>query len=399
MLPISASDKIVSFLKAISWSAVWAPRLQSWTMDRNWNRAEGERLLAAHEFKEAEYYLTLAVADADLNSLSSAKRVRLRLQLAEAQRKLDQLGRAEETIRAAAAIAARTSDSNGYLLCLDALAEVFMIQENYTAAEKLSQEGIRIETTLPHPDPLRMARRVHRLGIARYRTSPSADVLPALQKGLELHEAAYGLEHAETARVLSELGAILRAQGHHDDAQRYLRRSLRLHQLKLGHDHPVAVQDLHQLAGSLEESGDIEGAAAEYERMIVLKQRAVGEDPDELAEMQFSLANLYIGWGNFARSRELLADCVGTFKRTSGPRFAVALETLAQVEELSGRFHDAVRELDRAGKVWEKCPGRSTELAANLEYRAELLDQLRKRKEATWLREQAARLAGRAAGA
>ena len=153
------------------------------------------------------------------------------------------------------------------------------------------------------------------------------------------------------------------------------------------------------MAGSLEESGDTEGASAEYERVILLKQRVLGENPDELAELQFSLANLYIGWGNYPRARELLADCVGTFKRTSGPRYAVALETLAQVEELSGHFHDAVRELDRAGKVWENCQGRSAELAANLEYRAELLDQLRKRKEATWLREQAARLAGRAAGA
>jgi tetratricopeptide (TPR) repeat protein len=368
-------------------------------MDRNWNRAEGERLLAAHEYKEAEYHLTLAVADADLHSLSSAKRVRLRLQLAEAQRKLDQLSRAEETVRAAAVLAAKTSDSTGYLMCLDALAEIFMIQKNYPAAEKLSQEGIRLETTLPHPDPARMARRVHRLGIARYKTHPSADVLPALQKGLELHEAAYGAEHEETVRVLSELGSIYRAQGRHDDAQRCLRRSLRFHQNNLGADHPVSTQDLHQLAGSLEECGDIDGAAAEYERVIHLKQRVLGEDPDELAEMQFSLANLYIGWGNYPRARELLADCVGTFKRKSGPRLAVALETLAQVEELSGRFHDAVRELDRAGKVWEKCPGRSTELAANLEYRAELLDQLRKRKEATWLREQAARLAGRAAGA
>ncbi len=244
-----------------------------------------------------------------------------------------------------------------------------------------------------------MARRVHRLGIARYRTHPSADVLPALQKGLELHEAIYGAEHEETARVTSELGSIYRAQGRHDDAQRCLRRSLRFHQTKLGADHPVAVQDLHQLAGSLEESGDTEGAAAEYERMILLKHRALGEDPDGLAEMQFSLANLYIGWGNYGRARELLADSAGTFRRKAGPRLAVALETLAQVEELSGRFHDAVRELDRAGKVWEKSPERSMELAANLEYRAELLDQLRKRKEATWLREQAARLAGRAAGA
>jgi tetratricopeptide (TPR) repeat protein len=368
-------------------------------MDRNWNRAEGERLLAAREFKEAEYYLALAVSEADRHGLSSAKRVRLRLQLAEAQRKLDQLGRAEETIRAAAAIAAKTSDSTGYLMCLDALAELFMIQENFPAAEKLSQEGIRIETMLPHPDPLRVARRVHRLGIARYRTYPSADVLPALQKGLELHEAAYGSEHAETTRVLSELGSIYRAQGRHEDAQRCLRRSLRFHQNWLGPEHPVSMQDLHQLAGSLEESGDIEGAAAEYERVILLRQRMLGEDPDELAEMQFSLANLYIGWGIYPRSRELLAECVGTFSRKAGPRLAVALETLAQVEEISGRFHDAVRELDRAGKVWEKCPGRSDELAANLEYRAELLDQLRKRKEATWLREQAARLAGRAAGA
>lgn len=368
-------------------------------MDRNWNRAEGERLLAAREYKEAEYYLTLAVAEADLHSLSSAKRVRLRLQLAEAQRRLDQLDRAEQTIRAGTSIAAKSADSTGYLMCLDALAEVFMTKQNYPAAERLSQEGIRIETTLPHPDPLRMARRVHRLGIARYRTQPSEDVLPALQKGLELHEAAYGSEHEETARVLSELGSIYRAQGYHDQAQRCLRRSLRFHQNKFGPNHPVAVQDLHQLAGSLEESGDIEGAAAEYERTIQLKQRTLGEDPDELGEMQFGLANLYISWGIYPRARELLADCVGTFKRKAGPRLAVALETLAQVEELSGRFHDAVRELDRAGKVWEKCSGRSAELAANLEYRAELLDQLRKRKEATWLREQAARLAGRAAGA
>ncbi len=107
---------------------MWAPRLHSWTVDRNWNRAEGERLLAALEYKEAEYYLTLAVSEADRQNRSSAKRVRLRLQLAEAQRKLDLLDSAEETIRGATAIAAKTSDSSGYLMCLDTLADLLMIQ-------------------------------------------------------------------------------------------------------------------------------------------------------------------------------------------------------------------------------------------------------------------------------
>jgi tetratricopeptide (TPR) repeat protein len=390
---------MVSFLKSMSWSTAWAPRLQSWTLDRNWNRAEGERLLASHEYREAEYYLTLAVAEADLHSLSTAKRGRLRLRLSEAQRKLGKWQEAEKTLRVAIEQAAKSSDRTGYLLCLDALADVFLGLENYEAVEKLSQEGIRIETALPHPDPLRMARRVHRLGTARYQSSPSRDALPALKKGVELHEQAYGPDHEETIRVVSELGAIYRAQGMHEDAQKCLRRSLRHFQGKLGPDHPKSVHDLHQLAGSLEETGDTEGAASEYERVLLLKQRDLGKDPEDLAVLQFSLATLYTNWGNYPRARELFAECLGTFKRTAGPRLAVAYEAVAQVEELSGRFHDAVRELERAGKVWEKCTGRTAELVANLEYRAELLDQLRRKREAAWLREQAAGLMGRAAGA
>ena len=200
--------------------------------------------------------------------------------------------------------------------------------------------------------------------------------------------------------MLSELGAIYRAAGHYEDAKRCLRRSLRFHQNQFGTEDSRALQDLHQLAGTLEEAGDAEAAAGEYERVLYLKERALGRDPEELAGMQFSLASLYIGWGNYPRARELLTECLGTFKRKAGPRLAVAYETLGQVEELSGRFHDAIRELDRAGKVWEKCPNRTTELAANLEYRAELLLQLRRKREANWLREQAATLVSRvAAGA
>jgi tetratricopeptide (TPR) repeat protein len=378
---------------------VWAPPIASWTVDRNWNRAEGERLLKARAYGEAVHYLTLAVAEADRQNLSGLKRVRMRLQLSDAQRKHGDLTEAEQTLRTGIQIAAKLSDHTGYLLSLDALADVFAAQGNFAAAEQASQEGIRIETAMPHPDPMRMARRVHRLGIARFKNGSSNGALPALEKGLELHEQAYGVEHEETARVRSELGAIYRAAGLYEEALRCLRRSLRFHQLQFGMEDSRAIQDLHQLAGVLEESGDLEAAAAEYERVLLMKERIIGRDPDELADMQFSLAGLYIGWGNYPRARELLAECIGSFKRKAGPRLAVAYETLGQVEELSGRFHDAVRELDRAGKVWEKCPGRDVELAANLEYRAELLLQLRKKREATWLREQAATLIGRAAGA
>ena len=165
---------------------MWAPRIASWTVDRNWNRAEGERLLKARSFGEAVHYLQLAVAEAD-HHLSAPKRVRLRLQLAEAQRKNGELDQAEQTLRAGIQVAAKISDHAGYLMCLDSLADVFSAQGNYAAAEQASQEGIRIETAMPHPDPIRMARRVHRLGIARFKNGSSDDALPALEKGLELH--------------------------------------------------------------------------------------------------------------------------------------------------------------------------------------------------------------------
>src|SRR5215469_1759497 len=115
---------MVSLIRAWTWSAARAPRLPVWTIDRNWDRAEGERLLKDQQYGEASYHLGLAV-------------------------------------------------------------------------EEVSREGIRLEASLPHPDPMRMARRVHRLGIARYKTGDSEDAIPALERGLEVHEQAYGMRHDE----------------------------------------------------------------------------------------------------------------------------------------------------------------------------------------------------------
>jgi len=379
-----------SFRWSLRLAALAAPHVRVWSLERSRNRNEGERHLRSRNYAEAEKYLTLAVEEADLRR-HSVRRVRFRLELAEAQRKQRKLLEAEHNVRAALEVTARVSNPSGYVQCLDALAEVFHDSQNFAAMETVLQEGVRIEASMPHPDPIRMARRVHRLGTARHKSGRPGDAVPALEKAVKLHEQVYSEHHLQTADLLAELGAIYRAQENHSDAQRCLRRALRIHERELGHLSEEAVQDLHHLAESLEESGNIDGAAELYERALQLRERTVGGDLDELAEMQFGLAGMYIGWTIYGRARELLAEAIGTFKRAKGPRLAVAYETLAYVEECSGRYPEAVSELARAGKVWETC-GRLTELAVNLEHRAELLDELRKRSEASWLREKAARL-------
>jgi tetratricopeptide (TPR) repeat protein len=377
--------------KLFAWAA---PFVQQWIKEGEYNREEGDRQLKARNFAEAETRLKDAIDEFGAIGGSPTTRIRLQLQLAEAQRKQAsddpfKIDEAELTIRTALDLTARISNPSGYVQCVDALSEVFHDRSDYVGMQGLLEEGVRIEAAMPHPDPIRMARRIQRLGIARH--LQGEDGIPALEKAMELFEQSYGEDHVETAGALSEAGILYRAQGRHEDAQRCSKRALKIHERECGCDSQQATRDLHNLAGSFEECGDIEAAAALYERALELKDRMVGGDQEALSEMQFSVAGLYIEWGNFSRARELLSMCIGTFKRKKGARLAVAYETLAHIEEYSGRYNDALAELARAAKIWESCgPERTSELVTNMEYRATLLDQLKKKDSAKWLREKAA---------
>ena len=128
------------------------------------------------------------------------------------------------------------------------------------------------------------------------------------------------------------------------------------------------------------------------EALELMDRVDVGTDPEELAELQFDVAAMYVEWEHYAGARELLAMCLGTFKRKKGPRLAVAIELAAHIEEISGRYLSAIAELERAAKIWQACgPEKAEELATNLEYRAGLLDQLKRKDSANWLRERSRR--------
>jgi tetratricopeptide (TPR) repeat protein len=208
-----------------------------------------------------------------------------------------------------------------------------------------------------------------------------------------LHEKDYGPSHLETANLFLEVGQVHMAQGSHSKAKQCFERALQGHQSTFGLESAQVANDYYQLAAALDAMGDSDAAAATYERVLLLRAKKLGGSLDEVAEMQFGLANLYADWGNLPRARELLAECIGTFRRAGGARLAVAYETLGQVEEVAGRYNCAVRELANASKVWETCgPERARELARNLEYQAELLEQLRQKREASWLRSRAEKL-------
>jgi tetratricopeptide (TPR) repeat protein len=390
------------FLKTSQWSFARVGNTgkapAAWTLDRNWHRSEAERHLKSRNFTEALRHLAVAVEEADTRSAPPKQRVRFRLELADAQRRTaeentKQLDSAEATVRGAIDIAAEAADGEEYVNCLDALADVFTDQKNFAALEKVEEQAIRRGAALPHPDPLRMAKRVHRLAVARHKLGCVEESAPALEKSIALHERTCGPESPEMAELLYEIGGIYRDQGETERAKDCLRRSLAIRE-KAGPDSPDALEVLQKLAGCYEDAGDLDGAAEQYERCLALKLAGKGlKNVEEVALLQYSLASLYAGWGHLGRARELLTECIDVFRREGGPREAVAHELLAQIEERTGRFHGADRELEFAAKVWDKCgPSRHPEMVRTLNYRADILDQLRRNREAVWLREAAATL-------
>ena len=82
-------------------------------------------------------------------------------------------------------------------------------------------------------------------------------------------------------------------------------------------------------------------------------------------------------------------EAVATFKRSGGARLAKGYEALGQLEEDTGHYHEALRELARAGAVWESVKSEHLEdLIANLKHRVFLFDLLRQPKEAAYLKDQ-----------
>jgi tetratricopeptide (TPR) repeat protein len=214
-----------------------APRIKAWSMDRSEEQIEGERLLGQRDYAGAELHLTKAIS-ADDKRLSPSRKILLRLELAEAQRRQfrlpnaeenpEKLTAAEQNARSAVELA-KTADPSALVQCLDALTEILAERGNYTEVEVLTQDAILAEVRLRQADPLQMARRVHRLGMIRHKNGQIDGAVQALAEAVAIRETVHGEEHVESAHQLSVLWIFYRSQVNHAESQRCLRRALRIH--------------------------------------------------------------------------------------------------------------------------------------------------------------------------
>jgi eukaryotic-like serine/threonine-protein kinase len=324
-----------------------------WWNQRQLNRRQGLRHLQARNWPEAERHFLLALGE---RRHSTERTLELTLGLAQAQRNLGRLSEAEASVRAVLDLARNSGKRSLQAQSLDALAEVQLDLGRYADALQTAEENARLEAAQSTPDGKRLALCSRRIGAALLQCGRLPDAAVALQHAVGYAEKAVGPEHPETAGMNCELGVLYRRLGNHAEAQRVLRKALQVHRTVAGVNSHEATQDLRHLAVSLEESGDFTGAASEYERFLAMRQRQVGADPEETAEAEVRLAAIYARAGRTGPAQELLTHAISVLERNQGPRFALALNTLGDLEEELGRDDNAKRSRDRASRVAVSAP-------------------------------------------
>jgi tetratricopeptide (TPR) repeat protein len=327
--------------------AAWAtPHVKEWHRKRHLNRVEGERHLAARNWREAENHLTLALAE---RRHSNNRRLDLLLGLTEAQRKQGKAGEAETTSQTAIALAGSSKNKALQSRALDGLVDIQLDQKKYSEVEQTIAQIETLEGSLPEPDYKRLASSARKLGTVLLHSGRSEEAMKAFERATKLSEKSFGPDHAETASSLTELGARYRENGNHTEAQRCLRRALEIHRKAGGVDSHAATQDLFHLASSLEESGDPDGAATLFEKTLAVAERQVGGDRERTAETQAHLAAIYMRAGRTSAARELLIHSIGVLRKKD-ERLEFAMETMAELEDLLNHPEEAERWREKAAE-------------------------------------------------
>ena len=179
-----------------------------WSRKGQQNEVEGERLLEAGKYAEAESCLASAAEEADRGRESRARRIRLRLNLTEAQRGQGKLAEAEQNAHTALEHAVQAKDSAVQVLCLNVLGEVLLERGNFAAAANTFEEIIKIDSESRHPDPSVAAGAVRQFGISHHKNGDIEKAVAELEKAVKMHEEVFGQDAFETGNLLGELGAI-----------------------------------------------------------------------------------------------------------------------------------------------------------------------------------------------
>lgn len=175
-------------------------------------------------------------------------------------------------------------------------------------------------------------------GLADY---PQAEALQ--RRALELHRAALPEDRAGEARLLNDLGDLLRIQSDHDRAQALMLESLRIH-ASLGRISDDRADALNNLGLVYEEMGRQDEATARLLEALEMRRQLFDAPHEKIGLSLHNLAWHYARGIDLAKAEHYELEAVEVRSRVHGevhPRVAQSVMQLSRIYKQQARWDDA----------------------------------------------------------
>jgi tetratricopeptide (TPR) repeat protein len=182
--------------------------------------------------------------------------------------------------------------------------------------------------------------------------APHARVLTAQANAASIPEP--------TARLMNQLGLLLKAKALHGEAELLMRRALAIEEKRFGPDHPIVATHLGNLASLLQATNRLDEAEPLKRRALAIDEKSSGPDHPNVAIRLGNLAILLQATNRFVEAEPLMRRVISIFEKSSGPNdphVATALNNLAQLLQDTNRLVEAEPLMRRALAIDEETFG------------------------------------------
>jgi serine/threonine protein kinase len=253
----------------------------------------------------------------------------------------------------------------------------------------------------PNMAPLDKARLQDALGQTYFGLGLPDRAVPLLEQARAAYEAAYGVDHAETLRVMYRL---MYTYGHADRNEEAIKLGelvLDRQRALLGPDHPDTLLTMGQLAGLYWSVARLNEAIPLAEQALAGQRKRLGpEERDLLPNSITNLARLYKAAGRTAAAVRLHEEAVALQKAAKGldhPDTLLAVSHLGRAYRDAGRTDDAIAlQRDMLDQLERKLGGTHPRTLSAMHSLADTYRSYGKKAEALRVSEKALELARKA---
>jgi tetratricopeptide (TPR) repeat protein len=200
------------------------------------------------------------------------------------------------------------------------------------------------------------ARLMNQLGLLLRSKARYVDAEPLYRRALAIGEASYGRDHPNVAKGLNNLAGLLRITNRPSEAELLYRQALAIDEASYGSDHPEVATDLNNLAGLLRDTNRPSEAESLYQRALIIFERSYGPDHPNIAAGLNNLAVLLTATSRLNEAEPLFRRALAIDEANYGrdhPNVATGLNNLAGLLQATDRPSEAEPRYRRALAIEE----------------------------------------------